>query len=104
MPNDPKPTPETEEEGETEEERRERLRKNYPLSRQVPSIFVNNFYVTGASSFVRIAFAESAEEPPGNQYRVTVTLPLEDAKELARVVAEMVSEIEEEEAAEKVKK
>jgi hypothetical protein len=74
------------------------LDRHYPSSRRPATLFVNNFYVTGANSFIRIAFGESAQEPTGTQYRVAVALPLEDAKELAKVVGEMVAEIEEENA------
>jgi hypothetical protein len=94
MADDPQTVSETEE----EKLREDRLNRNYPPSREVPAIFVNNFYVTGTGPIIRIAFAESAEDPPGNKYRVTVALPIEDAKELARVVGEMVTEIEAEEA------
>ncbi len=98
MSDDPQATPD-EEEGSAEEKRREdRLRRNYPPSREAPAIYVDNFYVTGTGSIIRIAFAESAEDPPGNRYRVTVALPREDAKELARIVGSMVGVIEVEEA------
>jgi hypothetical protein len=78
------------------------LNEAYPASRQMPAIYVNNFYVTGSSTIIRIAFGESANEPPGTQYRTTVAMPLEDARELVRVVAEMIAELDEEAAAEKV--
>jgi hypothetical protein len=41
-------------------------------------------------------FAESAEAPVGSQYRVAVVLPIEDAKELGRIVLNMIAEIESE--------
>jgi hypothetical protein len=66
----------------------------YALSRKISATFVNNFLVTGTSSMIRIAFAESADAPVGPQYHVAVVLPLEDAKELGRIVLKMISEIE----------
>ena len=68
----------------------------YARSRKLPAIFVNNFYVAGTASGIRIAFAESAEQPIGPQYHAAVVLPVEDAKELARIVLRIVSEIENE--------
>lgn len=78
----------------TEPDKEEDLNRAYPASRRPATLFVNNFYVTGAGSFIRIAFGESAELPTGTQYRVAVALPLDDAKELARIVGNMVAEIE----------
>jgi predicted DNA-binding transcriptional regulator YafY len=70
--------------------------ETYARSRKISATFVNNFLVTGTSSMMRIAFAESAEEPLGPQYRVAVVLPIEDAKELGRIVLKMAAEIENE--------
>jgi hypothetical protein len=77
------------------------LEEAYPASRQMPAIYVNNFYVTGSPIIIRIAFGESASDPPGTQYRATVVMPLEDARELVRIVGEMIAELDEEAAAEK---
>jgi hypothetical protein len=66
----------------------------YDRSRKIPATFVNNFLVTGAQDLIRIAFAESAEEPTGPQYHTAVILPLEDAKELARIILKMVADME----------
>ncbi len=85
-------------------EREEDLRKSYGPSRESPAIFVNNFYVTGSTQIIRIAFGESADEPIGTRYRVTVAVPLGDARESMRIVSEMISEIDEEESAEKTEK
>lgn len=79
-----------------ETEENKDINRIYPRSRKVPAIFVDNFLVTGNSTIIRIAFAESADEPPGSQYRVAVALPLADAKELGRIVLKMIAEIESE--------
>ena len=68
----------------------------YARSRRISATFVNNFLVTGTSSIIRIAFAESADIPVGPQYHVAVALPLQDAKELGRIVLKMIAEIESE--------
>jgi hypothetical protein len=68
----------------------------YERSRKVAATFVDNFLVSGNSSTIRIAFAESAGSPVGSQYRVAVVLPIADAKELGRIVLKMIAEIESE--------
>jgi hypothetical protein len=81
-----------------------RLTRNYAPSREMPAIYVNNFYVTGSSHIMRIAFGESSDEPVGTKYRVSIAMPLEDAKELSRVVQEMVKRVEQDHAAAKAEK
>jgi hypothetical protein len=74
----------------------EGLNKFYAPSREPATLYVNNFYVTGSSEIIRIAFGESAAGPVGTKYRVAVAMPLEDAKELARILQRMTDDIENE--------
>jgi hypothetical protein len=66
----------------------------YERSRKIAATFVDNFLVTGTPTMIRIAFAESAEPLVGSQYRVAVVLPIEYAKDLARILLNMTAEIE----------
>lgn len=74
----------------------EGLQKDYGLSREPITIYVNNFYITGSGAMIRIAFGESAEEPIGTKYRTAVAMPLEDARELGTILLNMTSDIEKE--------
>jgi len=82
----------------------EELRKDYPITREIPATYVNNFFVTGSPVIIRIVFGESADEPVGTKYRVAVAMPLDDARELVRVVSEMIAEIDQDKAPEKEQK
>lgn len=64
-------------------------------SNRTPATFVNRFFVSVSPTVTRIAFAEGALGGGGDMnYRSAVMMQTSDAKDLLRVMSELIAEHE----------
>ncbi len=67
---------------------------------ELPALFANRFYIVAGPRTTRIAFGEGVENG-SSRYRSAVVLPMDDAKELAQMLSELIRKVESQVAAER---
>lgn len=78
---------------------KKRLKEETNLARKIPALFADFFFAESTSRYVRISFGEARDEDvPETQYRMAVVLPMDDARELAKVLMDIVGSEEKPEA------
>jgi hypothetical protein len=60
---------------------------------ELPALFANRFYIVAGPRTTRITFGEGIDNG-ASRYRSAIVLPMDDAKQLAEVLADLLRKVE----------